>query len=56
VDGEAHGFGERPERDAARDSWLATQGVTTLRIPATEVLGNLEGVVAHIIANVEARG
>ncbi|MDP5279251.1 endonuclease domain-containing protein [Sphingomonas sp. DG1-23] len=56
VDGEAHAFGERPERDAARDSWLATQGVTTLRIPATEVLGNLEGVVAHIIANVEARG
>ncbi|WP_240700057.1 endonuclease domain-containing protein [Sphingomonas gei] len=26
VDGEAHGFGERPERDAARDRWLEGQG------------------------------
>ncbi|WP_083943182.1 endonuclease domain-containing protein [Sphingomonas soli] len=52
VDGEAHGFGDRPERDARRDAWLAARGVRTLRIPAREVFGNLEGVVAHIVAAV----
>lgn len=45
VDGEAHGRGDQPERDARRDAWLAANGVFTLRIPAAEVLGNIEGVV-----------
>jgi very-short-patch-repair endonuclease len=45
VDGEAHERGDRPARDARRDAWLAKNGVTTLRIPAAEVLRNLEGVV-----------
>ena len=49
VDGEAHGFGDRPGRDARRDAWLAERGVRTLRIPAREVMGNLEGVVRHIV-------
>ena len=48
VDGEAHEYGDRPERDARRDAWLATQGVVTLRIPAAEVLNNLSGVLMHI--------
>jgi hypothetical protein len=26
VDGEAHGRGDRPERDAERDAWLEAQG------------------------------
>ncbi len=50
VDGEAHERGDRPERDAARDAWLLEQGVRTLRYPAAEVLGNLDGVVQQIIA------
>jgi very-short-patch-repair endonuclease len=50
VDGEAHSRGDRPQRDAIRDQWLATQGVRTLRYPAVEVLSNLEGVVRIIIA------
>jgi very-short-patch-repair endonuclease len=50
VDGEAHERGDRPERDAARDAWLTSEGVRLLRIPASEVLGNMEGVVRHIVA------
>ncbi|MGN6819649.1 MAG: endonuclease domain-containing protein [Sphingomonas sp.] len=55
VDGEAHGRGDRPERDANRDAWLDGVGVATLRIPAVEVLGNLSGVVEHILATARAR-
>ena len=50
VDGEAHGFGERSARDAVRDRWLEARGVVTLRVPAGEVFGNLDGVVRHILA------
>ncbi|WP_448664869.1 endonuclease domain-containing protein [Sphingomonas sp. CJ20] len=45
VDSEAHERGNRPERDARRDAWLASQGVRTLRVRAADVLGNLEGVM-----------
>ncbi|NIJ21751.1 very-short-patch-repair endonuclease [Sphingomonas naasensis] len=55
VDGEAHGFGDRSDRDAERDRWLAERGVATLRVPAAEVLGNLEGVLAHIVDVVARR-
>jgi very-short-patch-repair endonuclease len=49
VDGEAHARGDRPERDAVRDAWLAAQGLRVLRYPAVEVLTNLEGVVRQIV-------
>jgi very-short-patch-repair endonuclease len=49
VDGEAHGRGDRPERDAVRDAWLASQGLRVLRYPAIEVLTNLEGVFTEIV-------
>ena len=55
VDSEAHERGDRPERDARRDAWLSERGVTTLRIPASEVMKNLEGVLQHILATI-ARG
>jgi very-short-patch-repair endonuclease len=54
VDGEAHSRGDRPARDAERDLWLRAQGVRVLRIPARDVLSNLDGVVRHIV--VTARG
>lgn len=38
VDGVAHDFGTRPERDEIRTEWLKTQGVEVLRIPAKDVL------------------
>lgn len=49
VDGEAHERGDRPQRDAIRDAWLAERGVRTLRYPAREVLSNAEGVVRQIV-------
>ena len=50
VDGEAHSRGKNPARDEARDAWLLSQGYRTLRIPARDVLGNLEGVLQHIVS------
>lgn len=55
VDGEFHGRGDRPERDAIRDAWLAERGVRTLRIPGSAVLRDLEGVLAYILAEVATR-
>ncbi|QLC26825.1 endonuclease domain-containing protein [Parasphingopyxis algicola] len=50
IDGEAHGMGDRPERDEVRDAALAEQGYRTMRISARDVLGNLEGVIEGIVA------
>jgi len=50
VDGEAHGRGDRPERDSVRDAWLRSRGLHVLRYPATEILPNLEDVVRQIVA------
>ncbi|WP_315762846.1 endonuclease domain-containing protein [Sphingomonas sp. Y38-1Y] len=49
VDGEAHGRGDRPVRDGARDAWLSANGVRVLRIPARDVLTDLDAVVRHIV-------
>jgi len=49
VDGEAHNRGDRPQRDALRDKWLASQGIQVLRYSANDVLSNLEAVVREIM-------
>jgi very-short-patch-repair endonuclease len=54
IDGEAHNSRDRPERDLRRDSWLSDRGVRVLRIPAVEVLKNLDGVLQAISAAVHA--
>jgi very-short-patch-repair endonuclease len=54
VDGEAHDRGDRPQRDAARDGWFAERRFEIMRVPAGEVLGNLDGVVRGIAARAEA--
>ena len=54
VDGEAHGRGDRPERDALRDAWLAAQGVRVVRVRAVDVLDDLDAVVLHIVSAVPA--
>ena len=52
VDGPAHEAADRIPRDAARDRWLAQQGIRTLRVSAEAVLrpeaqtGILEAIVA----------
>ena len=50
VDGYSHDVADRPERDQRRDAWTAGQGVTTLRIPARDVLKAMEDVLATILA------
>ena len=54
VDGEGHGYGDQPERDARRDRWLAKQGIRILRIRAIEVRDNLDGVIIAVV--LAARG
>jgi very-short-patch-repair endonuclease len=56
IDGEAHDRGDRPERDIARDASLKALGFTMTRIPAREVLANLEGVVSGIVEQCRVRG
>jgi very-short-patch-repair endonuclease len=55
IDGQAHDFGERPARDSARDAWFARAGIATLRIPAKDVLRDLEAALTHILAACVAR-
>jgi very-short-patch-repair endonuclease len=55
VDGEAHERGNRPTRDAARDRWLRDRNVETMRIPAVQILKDLEGAVRGIVAEATAR-
>ncbi|WP_338057401.1 endonuclease domain-containing protein [Sphingomonas corticis] len=50
VDGEVHGCGDHPRRDALRDADLLARGIRTLRIPAREVLADPDAVVRHIVA------
>ena len=49
VDGAAHDFGDRPERDAARTEWLKGKGVDVMRIPAKDVLRNPDEVADAIL-------
>jgi very-short-patch-repair endonuclease len=49
IDGATHGMGENPERDQRRDTWLRQLGVRTVRIAATDVLQNLDGVLRFIV-------
>ena len=52
VDGEAHGRGEQPVRDEAREASLKADGVTVFRVPAVDVLQDLEAVVRMIVAHI----
>ncbi len=55
VDGEAHGYGDRSTRDARRDTWFTHRGLTTLRIAATDIQKNIEGVTRHILITAASR-
>ena len=50
VDGAAHDMGDNPARDARRDEWLAKREIRVLRIPATEVLADLEATTAFVMS------
>ena len=49
VDGIVHDMGDRPERDAQRDTWLREQGIEVVRLPATEVLHSPEAVAEMLV-------
>ncbi|WP_409020034.1 endonuclease domain-containing protein [Brevundimonas vesicularis] len=53
VDGLVHGMGDRPMRDAARDQWLAVQGIEVMRLAAADVLADAEEVANCVWARVE---
>ncbi|HEX7781520.1 MAG TPA: endonuclease domain-containing protein [Sphingobium sp.] len=55
VDGEVHARGINPERDQVRDAWLVSTGIETLRIPARDVLDNLDGVLMAVMDAAVAR-
>jgi very-short-patch-repair endonuclease len=50
VDGEGHDRGDQPKKDQVRDAVLQERGFRTLRIPAYEVLHNMEGCIIGIVA------
>ena len=49
VDGIAHDMGDRAERDAARDEFIARQGIRVVRIPASEVLADPIGIAEAMV-------
>ena len=54
VDGGFHDFGDRPERDQRRDSWLAANGVRTLRLSASLILADVDDATRTIIGQIES--
>ena len=56
VDGASHDCGDNPLRDAVRDERLASAGFAMLRIPAREVLSDLDGVIMGIAARCSELG
>jgi very-short-patch-repair endonuclease len=49
IDGLAHEMGDNPARDERRDQWLRNRGYRVLRVVATELRDNAEGVLQHIL-------
>ena len=52
IDGSAHDYGDRPDRDAAREAHIRERGHRILRIAAGDVMKNLDGVLSLITAHV----
>ena len=55
IDGEDHSRGDRAERDASRDAYFMRGGIYTMRVPAGDVLKDIDGVVRWIEAEAIAR-
>ncbi|NNC73273.1 MAG: endonuclease domain-containing protein [Sphingomonadaceae bacterium] len=53
IDGAAHDHGDQPEFDVRRDRWFESQGLNVLRIPARDVLSDLDTSVRHIVDHAE---
>ena len=55
VDGSGHEDPDQMRYDAERTEWLTLRGIEVLRIPATAVLNNLDGVLAGLNARASRR-
>jgi very-short-patch-repair endonuclease len=55
VDGEAHSRGDRPQRDLARDQWLRSAGIETLRIPTVDLLKDCDATLRHVLLSAKLR-
>lgn len=49
IDGIAHDMGDRPKRDAMRDTKLREEGIEVVRIPATDVLADPHAVAESLV-------
>ncbi|MEZ5695610.1 MAG: DUF559 domain-containing protein [Sphingomonadaceae bacterium] len=49
IDGIAHDMGDRPDRDGRRDAFLSEQGIRIVRIAASEVLADVQGVAESMV-------
>lgn len=54
VDGEGHNRADQPAFDAGRAEWLGFHGIETVRIPATDILRNLDAAVTHVVETCRA--
>jgi len=58
IDGRIHEIGDRPQRDFRRDAWLEAQGVTVMRIAASELTRRIDetadGIVRKAMEMIEA--
>lgn len=49
IDGSTHWDDDAQLRDAARDRWLAAQGVDVIRTPASRIYRDIHGVMDQIL-------
>jgi very-short-patch-repair endonuclease len=49
VDGISHDLGDRPQRDLRRDLWLKKHGVTVMRLPAKELMSDVDEAADAIV-------
>jgi very-short-patch-repair endonuclease len=54
VDGISHEMGDQPQFDEKRDAYFLAQGIATLRIPAVQVLKNMDRVISQILVAADA--
>jgi very-short-patch-repair endonuclease len=55
VDGATHWDDDAQLKDARRDHWLGAQDVHVVRIPASRVYNDLDGVMDEILLGIDAR-
>ncbi len=50
VDGRCHDTGDNPERDVERDAWFQEIGLRVIRVPASDVLCDVDEAAASIVS------